>query len=139
MRLGPGTRSALRAVSVVLLVAGLGLFLAAVFAMFSGFAGGPEDGLRDDPFAPMRNFVLLLFAGVFCVGAGGALARIAFLKPVAEVFATETEGALRTAAGAVGEGLAAGGLGHGVKVRCRSCRALDSEDARFCSSCGEPM
>lgn len=26
-----------------------------------------------------------------------------------------------------------------IRVRCRSCRALNTEDARFCDQCGQPL
>ena len=80
------------------------------------------------------------FSGVLLLGVGGTMSKFGFLKPVSEYAASEMAGAVEHAAGAVGRGLSASGVGGAVvKVRCRGCGYLESEDARFCSSCGDAV
>jgi hypothetical protein len=118
-----GARLVLSVVGAVLLVGGLGLFL-------SNFgSGGISMGTA--------------ISGMFMFGIGGAMLQFGLRKAMAELAATDTEVAVEHASGAAGRGLGAGLKDAGVlssqqviKVRCASCGALDSEDAVYCSACG---
>lgn len=83
-----------------------------------------------------------LFAGGgFLLVVAAGLSGVAFAKPLSEVQATETQGAVEVTATAIGRGLRQG-FGRQealVKLRCRSCGSLDSVDAKFCSQCAKPM
>lgn len=139
-RLSPGARRGLRVGSVTCLLAGLVMvvvgfttFATPIFDRPTGFGEVPEG----PPFWSMGLFAgggLLLVVGV-------ALSGMAFAKPLSEVSATETQGAVEVTAAAFGRGLQTG-FGKQqtlVKLRCRSCGSLDSEDAKFCSQCAKPM
>lgn len=60
-------------------------------------------------------------------------------------YAMETSPALGIASTAIAEGVRkAGAVGvqppqAAVRVKCRSCGYLDSEDATFCSRCGQRL
>jgi hypothetical protein len=87
--------------------------------------------------------MLAFFLGGVLVAGGATLAKLAFAGPVAGVLATETEGAVEVTASAVGRGLragmAGGAVGTVVKVKCRSCGYLETEDAKFCSQCSTAL
>ena len=124
-------RRALQVGGSLLFASGLVLFgLAVVTMVGSDLASGPSALSRAAVFG---------FSGVLLFGVGGTMAKFGFLRPISEYTASETAGAVEHAAGAVGRGLTASGVGTSgavVRVRCRSCGFLESEDARFCSSCG---
>ncbi len=99
---------------------------------FSGFIGG----------------AVAMFVGFLFVAAGLFMAKFGFMKAYTEVAATETAGAVEHASAAGGRGLGRGLRESGamdslsgrtiVKVRC-DCGYLETEDAKFCSDCGNPM
>jgi len=70
---------------------------------------------------------------------GAWLLHIGFMGWFASLTAGETAGAFEVTAGAAGRGLKAG-LGEAagstvVKLRCRECGYLETEDAKYCSRC----
>lgn len=122
----------------ILLAVGVILFGMPFIAVPMAMGSGSFDGVASS-FA-------FAFPGIILIAIGGMMLKFGLLKPVAEIVATETGGAVEHSSAATGRGLARGlregGLAVGgpqVKVRCRSCGGLDSEDARFCSSCGKGM
>lgn len=135
-RLTPRLRTGLQILSALLILAGAGLAIWAVVGILQ-FMARPVDLTNEAPI-PIERFVAFLIAGVV-LGLGTWLGRLAFLRPIAGLVATEAEPAVEVAAGAVGRGLRQGLVGAAspavVKVRCRSCGFLETEDARFCSSC----
>lgn len=145
-RMSAGQRRVLQVGGVLCLVAGLVLFLMGPLAALRSFGSAASgDGGVEDAVGGMMGLVLFSFLGMLFLVAGAVMARFGFMRPVAELTATETAGALEHAAGAAGRGLRGAGLGAGreggevVKVKCRGCGFLDSEDARFCSGCGASM
>lgn len=83
------------------------------------------------------------------VGFGGGLISLGTVRPMYRYLAGESSDAVEIASDAVARGLAKGGLQAGtaepappsavVKVKCRNCGYLDSDDATYCSKCGEPL
>ncbi|MBN2154840.1 MAG: hypothetical protein JW776_02195 [Candidatus Lokiarchaeota archaeon] len=86
------------------------------------------------------------------IGFGIAAVGLQFLfasktGKITKFFATETAPAMKTTSEAVTDGFASGlkkhGMGIGekevIKVKCRNCGYLETEDAEFCSKCGQPM
>lgn len=139
-RLSPSTRNALR-------IGAVACFAIALFLIFSVIASFESDfdrvsnGGRPTGGPGLTTFFL---GGLFLM-AGSVMARFGFLKPVSEIVATETQGAVEVTGAAIGRGLAQSGIlggaapTHAVKVRCRSCNFLESEDAKFCSNCRAMM
>ncbi len=143
MQLSPGTRRALQIAGVIMTAAGAILTLTG-FIMFASSMGD------FDMTPPLAEFGMFAVGGFLLVG-GMAVARFGFRKPLAEIAATDTAVAVEHSTAAAGRGFSkgirdAGGLGmvmgtNGtiVKVKCRSCGYLDSEDAKFCSDCGKAL
>lgn len=107
--------------------------------------GGMQDFMAGgSPFAPMASFIAFGFGGVVLIGIGAFLTRLGFLRLGADLVATETAPAVEHSAGAVGRGLRSSGFGGAstvqlVRVKCRGCGFLESEDATFCSKCGKKV
>jgi hypothetical protein len=125
LRLSPSARAGWQVLTIVLVVLGLGLFLYGAVALMQGsFAVFP-----------------LALVGVILFGAGGMLGRLAFLRPVSELVATETESAVEHTASTVGRGLRSSwdAPAKEIRIRCRTCGFLASEDATYCSKCGKKV
>lgn len=141
----PGTRRGLQIGGIVCLVIGLPLMMGAPLLGL----GGAVVGMGAGPEAMFGSFaaaVALSMLGFVLVVAGLLMVRFGFMKAVSEVTATETAGAVEHASGAVGRGVGKGlaDAGHSlggavVRLKCRACGYLDSEDASFCSGCGQAM
>lgn len=96
---------------------------------FISFAGGV---LGDSPESePMGLWFGMFAGGAVLLVVGLALLNAGTLRAQSRYVADETSDALRTAAGAVGQGLR-GETG----AFCPGCGAGTTADARFCSSCG---
>ncbi|MCC7087298.1 MAG: hypothetical protein IT427_20030 [Pirellulales bacterium] len=135
-------------------IAAVGLVFTAIglINFFSTF-GSPE---------PPRLFWCVFVGGLIFM-AGLAISRFAYLgaiarylsnevapvgKDVVNYLAKETKDSVRNVAATVAEGLRSMELPGGdpaaeqpveVKVRCRQCRALNDEAAKFCNQCGENL
>jgi hypothetical protein len=105
-------RTLLQIVSVLLIVAGGILFLSWFFAVASGM--GRLSGSFEEEGQRMAGAFLRAVVGLVLLGVGSFLARFAFLKPVSEIVATETAGAVTHSASAVGRGLASSGVLSGA-------------------------
>jgi hypothetical protein len=107
--------------------------------VFAGFITSVQGWMSEPPgFGDgLGPLMVLPFLAVGLFALGGFLARLGFAKPVSEILATETAGAAQVAGAAVGRGLreGMGAPAPAVKVRCRACGYLESEDAAYCSRC----
>jgi hypothetical protein len=138
--LTPERRRALRVWGIIISAVGYLMFFSVPLMMVLAF------GSRVIP--PFPLFIVFAFGGVILIAVGRFLLRFGFMKPMAEIMATETGGAVeysseRMAKG-IGKGLKGAGLNLGavrevVKVKCRKCGFLETEDAKYCSSCAKPM
>lgn len=148
-RLSQDERLRFRRRGKVLLLLGFGLFVSGpllfgLVAMGAFQSGRPGLGF----LGPALAFPVSV-AGIVCIMAGAIYMRMGYLKAGSEIVATETSGAVQHATSAWARGLGTGlkesgfSLGGGatqvVKVKCRACGYLESEDARFCSRCAKPM
>lgn len=146
----------LRWIGVVLLAAGFVLFLvSAVLPFFAmiGFMSNPfgHNGFGFGGFGSMMASIMLSFVlgtiGIVLIGIGGYALRLGLIRPVTGYVAVEAAPAIRTAAAALGGGLHDAGFGSGpatgaradVRVKCRNCGYLETEDAEFCSKCGQRL
>jgi hypothetical protein len=102
------------------------------------------------------GFLLVISFGVLAFGLqirfaanAGKYARYMAREtaPAANIMMKKTAPGMKTAAGAVAEGIAEGlgkeGMSLGgkevVKIKCRNCGYLETEDAEYCSKCGQVM
>lgn len=128
-----------------LVLVGLGLLISSIVVFESEgdrwFQQSKANPGGDNPMPSTAGPALLGFGGVIMMAVGGFLLKLGLVKPVASIVAADASPALgyaaRHVAAGVKEGLA-GGVAA-VKVRCRSCGFLESEDARFCSQCQTSM
>jgi hypothetical protein len=104
-------------------------------------------------FSMGMTAILFTAAGWLMILGGGALVYACQLRRISSYIATETAPAVTTATHAVGEGFMggvnqAGGIQINttatqtkeiVKVKCPHCGYLDSEEAVFCSKCGNKI
>jgi hypothetical protein len=149
--LDPGHRraqSTLRVIGPILTIAGLVFVAVGTISFFSSFS----------TFEPPRYFwcnfvgIPLLFVGLSMSMFGflGAVARYQAgeVAPVAtDVFnymASGTGPGVRTAAHALGQGLASGmaearQVSSPTQVTCSRCRAPNQSTAQFCKSCGTAL
>jgi len=96
----------------------------------------------------------LAIPGMFIAAAGFVLAVVGshfrFLARTGEItsyIATETSPTMKISSESITDGIASGLEKHNieigqkevVKIKCRNCGYLETEDAEFCSKCGQPM
>lgn len=132
-RLSPENRRLLQTGAVLCWIVGAILLVIGFIDFFASF------NTRN---APTKFW--MFFLGMPFLIAGSFMGRFGFAKPVSEIFATETAGAIHVTASAAGAGLREGlggplGSSPTIRVRCRTCGFLESEDARFCSGCRAEM
>ena len=137
--LSPGLRRTLQVLGPLLIVLGAAGFAMAIVTMV-GLPGQVDSG---QGFSGFGLIPLYGFGGVFLFGIGGMLTRLAFLRAGSEIVATETGDAVEYSSNRIGKGLKQAGIGaraiEVVKVKCRKCGFLETEDAKFCSSCGKAV
>ncbi|MEA3202700.1 MAG: hypothetical protein QOI63_366 [Thermoplasmata archaeon] len=114
----------------------------AIVTMTSGpsvFDSSPQEFERQAS-SQFRSVALFGFGGIVLLAVGSKLTRLGFLRAAAELVATETEGAVEHVGAAAGRGWSSGaGTVQVVKVKCRSCGFLETEDAAYCSHCGKTV
>ena len=146
----------LRWLGITLLAVGFLLFIVGAvlpFLAIGGFAQNPwgPDGTGFGGFSSFASSVAMSFVlsaiGLVLMAIGGFTLRFGLVRPVASYLAVEASPAIQTEAAALASGLRAAGFGatHAagsrpdVRVKCRNCGYLDTEDAEFCSKCGQRM
>lgn len=144
----------LRRLGVAFVVVGAVLFVSSMALPFLAIQGFMESW-QQDPFAPRSPPILAFFlsfliggVGVVLLGLGGMALRLGLVRPVSGYVVTEASPAIEMGAAAVGRGLrdAMGPPGPAgaaprpeVRVKCRNCGYLDTEDATYCSKCGSAL
>ena len=139
---------------IILLVVGVVLMASGASVMSSA----PDPDVSDPDFSQQSSDAMrahargagLIMAGFLMVGISLMIIYMTNIRRVTKYMATETAPAVEIVGGAAGRGIAhgtqeAGGIKFDtgsqgprevVKVKCRKCGYLDTEDADFCSKCG---
>jgi flagellar basal body-associated protein FliL len=141
-----------RIYGIILLIVGIGIIIFAVMNLFTVFSSFPNLDNPGDIGGQMGSFFLggiLLIVGFVCVSFGYKLYFVTHLRGIARYAAVETAPAAEimteAVAGGLSKGFAKGGgspFSQGkevVRVKCRNCGYLETEDADFCSKCGEKV
>ena len=144
----------LRLIGIVLLVVGLVMFLAGAVYMLGGvtaptMATDPSAWFSSSVAHMLGGFVIIA-VGMVLMGIGGFALRFGLIRPVTSFVAEEASPALETASMAIGRGWGEARTQLGqtapppaaatvIKVKCKNCGYLDSEDATYCSKCGQPL
>lgn len=136
-----GTRVVFKVLGPVLLIGGLAM---AAFGFVSFGSATPSIN------GPPPSFYMFGLGG-FCMVIGMALTGIGYRRRIAETTVTDLGPSMEYASHAQGRGFGSGlresGLSFGsgagtvqiVRIKCRACGYLESEDARFCSKCSKAM
>ena len=138
------TRALLQVVGPGVVLVGVIFSIIGIGSFFSSFGS----------FQPPRYF-WCAFVGFPLLGLGGAICKFAFMGAVTRYIADEvapvgkdvvnymadgTQGAVRTIAAAVGEGLRGDSPAEDARVVvCRACHADNEASANFCKACGRPL
>ena len=87
--------------------------------------------------------------GIIPFAVGMYLYMASKMDKIAKFYSRATGGAMRYSTEQVTDGFASGLQKHGmsiggggkevVKIKCRNCGYLETEDAEFCSKCGQAM
>ena len=131
------------AIGIILLLAGI-ILLIYGFINFGGFFGSFSGTLEETSSSGFSS-IMTIAGGGFMLVIGIGLVYISQFRRVASYVATEASPGLRTASHAIGQGLKESGAMGGsekkevIKIKCKNCGYLDSEDAEFCSKCGKKI
>lgn len=144
-------RAMLRLAGPVIAAVGLVFTAIGLISFFSAFGGGSP------------RLFWCAFVGLPMTAIGVAITKFAYLgaikrymaneaspvgRDVVNYMAEQTKGSVRDLAAAVGKGIQSAQADDkpptaaapaAVKVRCRVCRALNDETAKFCNQCGEKI
>ena len=149
------TKRKLKIISACLVVVGASLLVIGGSNLFQAFTSIPDVGSMDT-FSPgdmMGTFLIGgigLFIGFAMLGFGLQLFMTANARAIAKYAATETAPATSIMTEAVASGLSKGMKGSGItlggssereviRIKCRNCGYLETEDADFCSKCGKQI
>ncbi len=135
-QMDPAKRRRLRRTGILMAVLGAIMFFLGAIA---GFLGMINADSGTSPLIAFGGFGVTAL-GIFTGAIGMFLINLTLLRPLGDIVATETQGAIEVTASALGRGLSSGGIGGStqqvIRIRCPSCGYLESEDAKFCSGCG---
>ena len=109
-------------------------------------------GLEDMDFSFMLKIIIggaVAGIGAIPFGVGIYFYMASKMEKISKFYSRATGGAMKYSTEQVTDGLATGlkkhgmGIGTGekevIKVKCRNCGYLDTEDAEFCSKCGKAL
>jgi len=134
------------AVGILLIIVGI-VILIYGFINFGSLFGGTSESFAEFGSRGFSSIVFFVIGG-FCLVIGIGLTYISQIRRVASYIATETSPAITTASHALGKGLGTGikestvvssDQKEIIKIKCPHCGYLESEDAEFCSKCGNKM
>ncbi len=142
-----------RKIGIVLLVAGLVFIIFGGLSIFNAMTSAPDwDNFDAFMSQQMGGFLIgggLLMIGFICTAIGYQLYFVTHMREIARYAAVETAPAAEIMTEAVASGLSRGLSKEGgspfgqskeiIKIKCRKCGYLETEDADFCSKCGERM
>jgi multisubunit Na+/H+ antiporter MnhG subunit len=134
-------------VGAIMLIIGLSLIIMGVITISTAPDFFEQSS---DHMAAFSRGATMAFIGFGLMSVGGMIIYITNIRRVTRYMATETAPAVEIMGDAAGHGLAQGTRSAGgikidasgslgkevIKVKCRNCGFLDTEDATFCSKCG---
>ena len=140
---------------IIFIILGISLFIYGTTYWGSGSKEKGEEGWFEENESQSNLWFRYSALGMLFLFIGGALIYVTQIRKITKYYATETSPAIKTVGGAIGEGVADGiqrgggiritddrrqnGPREVIKVKCRSCGYLETEDAEFCSKCGKKI
>ncbi len=140
-------RKALYYGGMALTAVGLLLFLSVFFSAATSFGNFPASGMGSGFMTRSVAGIILVVAGGFVrgIGARGLASSGVVLDPEkAREDLSPYTGAMGAMARDAVDAFRKAGVdtdseGPQVMVRCRACKALNREDAKYCDKCGEAL
>ena len=147
-----GAKIAMRVIGIILLFIGFAIALSGR-AQSDNVSMGDDDWFEESSAGSEKTFIgiAMMMFGFFLIG-------VSFARKISHYSAVETKPAMITASEGIGTGIVRGLKQEGgipinvttqgqhagaprevVKIKCRACGYLDSEDATFCSKCGKKL
>ncbi|MHA1225843.1 MAG: hypothetical protein ACTSR2_06075 [Candidatus Hodarchaeales archaeon] len=151
------TKEKMRIVGIILIIVGIGVLVFGIMNIFTAFTSSFDmssiDNFQNFGSNMMGKFfvgAISVFFGVILLSIGYKLYLATHIRGIAKYTATELAPATTIASEALATGITrgvknAGGLSLGgstkevVRIKCRNCGYLETEDATFCSKCGKPL
>lgn len=127
------TRNVLRVLGIVVLAAGLTVFILCGKDVVHAITASDDLNSPDFAEGPPVGKMLGTMGGFLMIGIGLQLLNLGFLRAQARYLAEEASPAVATLAGAVHDGLT------GTGPFCSACGTRNDDAARFCDSCGKPL
>ena len=135
-----------------LITIGLLIVVAGLAILVWGIIDVINIGLGDMDFSFMWKMIIgatVSSAGIIPFAVGMYFYMASKAEKIAKFYSRATGGAMKYTTEKVTDGFATGLSKHGmsiggggkevIKVKCRNCGFLDTEDAEFCSKCGQTM
>jgi hypothetical protein len=126
-------RNVLRLLGVVVLVAGLTIFIVCGKDVLHDISASDDMNSPEFAAGPPVGKVLGTMGGFLMMGVGLQLLYLGFLRAQARYLAAETSPAVATVAEAFNRGATANG------PYCASCGTRNDRGARFCDACGKAL
>jgi ribosomal protein L40E len=137
---------------------GIGLFIfrytTEITNQLGGFISPPPTGGNITQSGYSEGYLPLVVYGFgfSALGIGGAMIRSAFVSsmiggggmeaaglPSSDMMNAYMQRTMAASRGAVGQSAAELSTKEVVKIRCRNCGSLESEDAVYCRKCGQAL
>ena len=142
-------------IGIILLIAGISITLYGFTFWGSGSKEMGEEGWFDEESSRGSSWFTYSVVGMLLIFIGGTIIYFTQIRRIAKYVAAETSPAIETVGDAMGKGVASGIKEGGgikittetdskaskeiIKIKCRNCGYLDTEDAEFCSKCGSKI
>ncbi|MHA1974584.1 MAG: hypothetical protein ACTSW1_16410 [Candidatus Hodarchaeales archaeon] len=150
------TKAQMRVIGAILVIAGIGAVIFGLASIFNVITAVPDtssmQNFQNFGSTMMGNaFIggISLFIGFILISIGYKMYIATHIRGIAKYAATELSPTTTITTEALASGLARGiekegGLNLGgskevIRVKCRNCGYLETEDATFCSKCGKPL
>jgi hypothetical protein len=136
----------------MLIIVGLTIVVVGLALLIWGIIDITNIGLGDLDISFLWKVIVgggLSAVGIIPFAVGMYLYMASKMDKIAKFYSRATGGAMKYSTEQVSDGFASGLKKHGmsiggggkevVKIKCRNCGYLETEDAEFCSKCGQTM
>jgi hypothetical protein len=139
----------------ILVIIGLLLMLQGFSLFGPGDTEMGEEGWFEEESSRAQASFGYMAGGMLLLFVGSSILYYTQIRRISKYVAHETSPAIETVGGAMGKGITSGIKESGgikisvdsenqqpkeiIKIRCRNCGYLETEDAEFCSKCGQRM
>jgi len=120
------------------------LTIGLILAIWGGFSSSNQINIwmgsgSTSAFNSSATYAGIAFGGVFCCMIGFVIFMFTHQGSIARFQAKQNAEALEISARAISRGFNLDTENENIKIKCRTCGYLESEDAEFCSKCGNRL